>query len=94
MLACELGRPAKLACALQGGHTLLVDVVHPADMASNLHFEQKSKLLCLLRRRDHGWVHTLLEEAENERMHLLTFLALKQPGPVFRGLVLLGQVGT
>lgn len=21
-------------------------------------------------RRDHGWIHTLLEEAENERMHL------------------------
>ncbi|KAK3236288.1 Alternative oxidase, mitochondrial precursor [Cymbomonas tetramitiformis] len=25
-------------------------------------------------KRDHGWIHTLLEEAENERMHLLTFL--------------------
>jgi hypothetical protein len=22
-------------------------------------------------RRDGGWIHTLLEEAENERMHLL-----------------------
>ena len=33
-----------------------------------------------LMRRDHGWIHTLLEEAENERMHLLTFLDLKQPG--------------
>ena len=32
-------------------------------------------------------------QAENERMHLLTFLALKQPGPLFRGMVLLGQVG-
>ena len=31
-------------------------------------------------------------QAENERMHLLTFLALKQPGPIFRGMVLLGQV--
>jgi hypothetical protein len=29
--------------------------------------------------RDHGWIHTLLEEAENERMHLLTFVKLKQP---------------
>jgi hypothetical protein len=30
--------------------------------------------LASLRRmkRDHGWIHTLLEEAENERMHLLT----------------------
>lgn len=41
--------------------------------------------------RDHGWIHTLLEEAENERMHLLTFLELKKPGPFMRTLVLLGQ---
>uniref|UniRef100_A0ABM0MV30 Alternative oxidase, mitochondrial-like n=1 Tax=Saccoglossus kowalevskii TaxID=10224 RepID=A0ABM0MV30_SACKO len=25
-------------------------------------------------KRDHGWIHTLLEEAENERMHLMTAL--------------------
>lgn len=25
-------------------------------------------------RRDNGWIHTMLEEAENERMHLLTFM--------------------
>lgn len=24
--------------------------------------------------RDGGWIRTLLEEAENERMHLLTFM--------------------
>eukprot|EP00904_Undaria_pinnatifida_P007664 jgi/Undpi1/4027/HiC_scaffold_16.g07394.m1 len=42
-------------------------------------------------RRDHGWIHTLLEEAENERMHLLTFLKLKQPGPIFRFAVLISQ---
>jgi len=35
-------------------------------------------------RRDNGWIHTLLEEAENERMHLLTYLELKQPGLFFR----------
>ena len=33
--------------------------------------------------RDHGWIHTLLEEAENERMHLMTFLQLRNPGPLF-----------
>lgn len=43
-------------------------------------------------KRDNGWIHTLLEEAENERMHLLTFLSLRQPGPLFRGAVLLAQV--
>ena len=42
-------------------------------------------------RRDHGWIHTLLEEAENERMHLLTFLELKKPGPFMRVMVLLAQ---
>ena len=42
-------------------------------------------------RRDNGWIHTLLEEAENERMHLLTFMQLRQPGIAFRGAVLAGQ---
>lgn len=42
-------------------------------------------------RRDKGWIHTLLEEAENERMHLLTFLEERKPSVVIRGLVLLGQ---
>lgn len=41
--------------------------------------------------RDHGWIHTLLEEAENERMHLLTFMRLKRPGPFFRAAVLVVQ---
>ena len=87
--------------------------------------------LASLRRmkRDYGWIHTLHEEAENERtphrdthttataeaaatlctvsahcyltsyavvcgvsgMHLLTFLQMKQPGPMFRGMVWLSQ---
>merc|ERR1719516_763693 len=34
--------------------------------------------------RDHGWIHTLIEEAENERMHLMTFLQLRRPGPIFK----------
>ncbi|KAL6778807.1 AOX1 [Auxenochlorella protothecoides x Auxenochlorella symbiontica] len=42
-------------------------------------------------KRDRGWIHTLLEEAENERMHLLTFLQFREPGPLMRGTVLLGQ---
>ncbi|KJE93747.1 hypothetical protein CAOG_08785 [Capsaspora owczarzaki ATCC 30864] len=44
-----------------------------------------------LMRRDHGWIHTLLEEAENERMHLLTALQLKQPSQLFRLAVLAVQ---
>nr|CCC51701.1 putative alternative oxidase [Trypanosoma vivax Y486] len=29
-------------------------------------------------RRDKGWINTLLVEAENERMHLMTFIELRQ----------------
>lgn len=31
-------------------------------------------------KRDNGWIRHLLEEAENERMHLFIFLNIKQPG--------------
>jgi len=42
-------------------------------------------------RRDAGWIHTLLEESENERMHLMTFMTLKQPSIWFRAMVLGAQ---
>jgi len=42
--------------------------------------------------RDHGWIHTLIEEAENERMHLMTFLQLRHPGPFFRAAVISTQI--
>lgn len=42
-------------------------------------------------RDDEGWIHTLLEEAENERMHLMTFVAISQPNWFERMLVLLAQ---
>ena len=42
-------------------------------------------------KRDGGWIHTLLEEAENERMHLMTFMTLRKPGIFFRALVLGAQ---
>lgn len=43
-------------------------------------------------KRDQGWIHTLLEEAENERMHLQTFLEIKKPSFLFRTGVVLAQV--
>eukprot|EP00124_Ichthyophonus_hoferi_P001328 Ihof_evm3s66 gene=Ihof_evmTU3s66 len=42
-------------------------------------------------RRDHGWIHTLLEEAENERMHLLTAMQLKKAGLVLRASIITTQ---
>ncbi|KAH0586317.1 hypothetical protein H2248_007564 [Termitomyces sp. 'cryptogamus'] len=44
-----------------------------------------------LMRRDSGWIHTCLEEAENERMHLMTFMTLRKPSWFFRSLVLGAQ---
>lgn len=41
--------------------------------------------------RDYGWIHTLLEEAENERMHLMSALQLKTPSFLFRLFVLATQ---
>ncbi|EGR28896.1 hypothetical protein IMG5_166890 [Ichthyophthirius multifiliis] len=43
--------------------------------------------------RDYGWIHTLLEEAENERMHLLTFMKVQKPSPLFRMGVVFAQFG-
>ena len=40
---------------------------------------------------DRGWIHTLLEEAENERMHLMTFIHIAQPSRFERLLVLFAQ---
>ena len=37
--------------------------------------------------KDHGWIHHLLEEAENERMHLFFFLREKNPGLLFRFII-------
>lgn len=31
-------------------------------------------------KRDNGWIETLLEESYNERMHLLTFMKMCEPG--------------
>ena len=37
-------------------------------------------LRCLRRMcDDHGWIRTLMEEAENERMHLMTFIQIANP---------------
>ncbi len=41
--------------------------------------------------KDNGWIHTLLEEAENERMHLLTFIHIAKPSWVERLIVIIAQ---
>ena len=47
-------------------------------------------LKCLRRMcDDKGWIRTLMEEAENERMHLMTFIEVARP-TLFERLVILG----
>jgi len=47
-------------------------------------------LKCLRRMcDDKGWIRTLMEEAENERMHLMTFIEIARP-TLFERLVILG----
>lgn len=41
--------------------------------------------------RDNGWIETLLEEAYNERMHLLTFLKMAEPGWFMKFMILGAQ---
>ena len=44
-----------------------------AGMLRHLHSLRRLK-------RDNGWIETLLEESYNERMHLLTFMKMCEPG--------------
>jgi len=43
-------------------------------------------------RDDEGWIRTLLDEAENERMHLMTFIEIAQPNRFERALVVAVQI--
>ena len=40
---------------------------------------------------DRGWIKTLLDEAENERMHLMIFIEIAKPNWFERGLILFAQ---
>jgi ubiquinol oxidase len=42
-------------------------------------------------RNDGGWIHTLLEEAENERMHLMTFVEIAKPSALERWRIHIAQ---
>jgi len=40
---------------------------------------------------DSGWIQTLLDEAENERMHLMTFIHIAKPSRLERWMIILTQ---
>ncbi|KAI8961426.1 alternative oxidase [Daldinia sp. FL1419] len=56
-----------------------------AGMLRHLHSIRRLK-------RDNGWIETLLEESYNERMHLLTFMKMCEPG-WFMKFLLIGAQG-
>ena len=53
-------------------------------MATHLHC-----LRCMV--EDDGWIRKLMEEAENERMHLMTFIEVARPTALERLLILVAQ---
>lgn len=40
---------------------------------------------------DNGWIRKLLDEAENERMHLMTFIEIAKPNALERFLIIIAQ---
>tara|TARA_Y100000748_G_scaffold162989_1_gene136430 strand:- start:235 stop:921 length:687 start_codon:yes stop_codon:yes gene_type:complete len=40
---------------------------------------------------DRGWIKTLLDEAENERMHLMTFIHVAKPTAIERFIIMIAQ---
>ncbi|KAI9803854.1 MAG: Alternative oxidase, mitochondrial precursor [Sarcosagium campestre] len=59
----------------------------PGMVAASLRHLQSLRRM----KRDNGWIETLLEEAYNERMHLLTFMKMAEPGWFMRFMVLGAQ---
>ena len=51
-----------------------------------IHFKSLRKM-----EDDKGWIKTLLEEAENERMHLMTFIHIAKPNWIERIIILIAQ---
>lgn len=62
--------------------------VPPMVAAALRHFDSLRNV-----KHDHGWVHMLLEEAENERVHLLTWMEVTKPTFIERMIVVLAQIG-
>ena len=55
-----------------------------AGMLRHLHSLRRLK-------RDNGWIETLLEESFNERMHLLIFMKMCEPGWFMKTMILGAQ---
>jgi len=73
-----------------GHHAVVLETVAavPGMVAGMLrHFKSLRRM-----ERDYGWIGKLLEEAENERMHLLTWMQVIRPTFIERLLVIIAQL--
>jgi ubiquinol oxidase len=72
-----------------GGRAVVIETIAavPAMVAATL-----LHLTCLRRMIDDGgWVRVFMEEAENQRAHLMAFVAIQRPNTGERLLIVLGQ---
>jgi ubiquinol oxidase len=72
-----------------GGQAVVFETiaaVPPMVAATLLHLKCLRRML-----DDRGWVRTFMDEAENQRAHLMAFVALQQPRGWERMLIALGQ---
>ena len=89
---CLVLLSGRAAGTLSGDHVTIATVVEMVHMATLVHddvldeAELRRKgatinhLACLRRMcDDKGWIKTLMDEAENERMHLMTFIEISKP---------------
>lgn len=84
--------PADLFFAKRYGHRAVVleTVAAVPGMVGGM----MQHLRCLrLIKDDHQWIKTLLDEAENERMHLMAFVKIAKPSWIERILIFLVQIG-
>lgn len=82
---------ADLFFAKRYGHraVILETVAGVPGMVGGMLQHLKSLRLC---RDDGGWIKELLDEAENERMHLMTFIKIAHPNWFERLLIIITQV--
>jgi len=82
--------PADLFFSKRYGHRAIVleTVAAVPGMVGGMLLHLKSLRLM---KPDEGWIKTLLDEAENERMHLMAFIEIEKPNLFERFIVLIAQ---
>lgn len=82
--------PADLFFSKRYGHRAIVleTVAAVPGMVGGMLLHLKSLRLM---KPDEGWIKTLLDEAENERMHLMAFIEIEKPTLFERFVVLIAQ---